>query len=136
MYWNFNNGTSLYHSNCTVVLYLRFENPNCTIVCGTIIVLSCTHRSLEIHRQNHRQTPDSWKLVITQCLKDCSFSWLDGFCAPICPRHHAWDHAGVRNRISFWKHFPESMCLGVMMRCYEFKLLISKVWWKWKFGIG
>ena len=30
-------------------MYLRFENPNCTIVCGTIIVLSCTHRSLGIN---------------------------------------------------------------------------------------
>ena len=37
MHWNVNNGTSLYDSNCTIVLYLRFENSNCTIVCGTIM---------------------------------------------------------------------------------------------------
>ena len=42
----FRNGTSLYHSNCTIVLYLWFDNANCTIVYGTIIVFACTHTSL------------------------------------------------------------------------------------------
>ena len=41
-----------YDSNCTIVLYLRFENENCTIVYGTIIVFACTHTSLDSDRQD------------------------------------------------------------------------------------
>ena len=36
----------------STVLYLRFENINCTIVHGTISEFNCTHRSLDTDRYN------------------------------------------------------------------------------------